>query len=308
MTNSISVPVATLFANFAAGLRDARIYAVRIGKRPYDAVTGRPASSTDPQSWATRADVEEALQRSRRFDGWGIFIARPLWFLDFDHVVVAGQVAPWVLDIVRRLGTYSEKSLHDGAHIIGISTDVFVAHKTASAEFYPENRFVASTGWKLDEAAPDVADCTGSLRPVLCELFGPEAVTTPTDTDLKAAWSALDVPTSTLRSRAARGGLSAVDLRLLDRTDLAGFPSQSEADFGMAMALLRAGLSPLEAFTLCESSQRGQAAILRKGRRTVPYWQRTILRAAATLGQEGTPLTPPTPRPAWLGRGRRGRC
>src|SRR5438128_12280191 len=77
-------------------------------KPPYNARTGTLASSTDPATWSTFAEV---ISTGSRFDGPGFVVTEldPFVGVDLDHCVDdAGQVTPWAQAIVTALDSYTE--------------------------------------------------------------------------------------------------------------------------------------------------------------------------------------------------------
>ena len=59
----------------------------RVGKRPV-MIDGRPASSTDPKTWGTFAEVQRGAG-----DGFGVMLGDGLACYDLDHCLVGGKVA-----------------------------------------------------------------------------------------------------------------------------------------------------------------------------------------------------------------------
>jgi len=97
------------------------------------------------------------------------------------------------------------------------------------------------------------------------------------------------VPSSTpprdLWLRASRGRIRRSTLNLLNTVGADRYSSPSEADSAIAAGLCSAGLTPGEALTLILASPRGKAAVARKGRHTLDYWERTVGRAAGYVGE-----------------------
>lgn len=93
------------------------------------------------------------------------------------------------------------------------------------------------------------------------------------------------IPANDLRERAVAGRLRRTTLALLDSVGPAGYPSASEADAAIAAALIGAGLTGDESYTLLLASIRGQDAVQRKGERHAAcYWQRTVAHAVDFVG------------------------
>lgn len=97
-------------------------------KRPLDLRRRlKPASTTDPDTWATFADAQAHLARLASVvtriphtAGVGILIARPLAFIDLDDV--PDPHPQWVLDLItqaQRVGAYVERSASgEGIHVL----------------------------------------------------------------------------------------------------------------------------------------------------------------------------------------------
>jgi putative DNA primase/helicase len=134
-------------------------------KIPYDAKTGRAASSTDPKTWAS---LEAALERFGQggYDGVGYVFAEddPYTGIDLDHALSdAGELEPWAQPIVKAFASYTELSpsrtgLHiiirgkvpDGqGHLVKLrKTPLWRedAHPEAAIEMYSSGRFFTMTG------------------------------------------------------------------------------------------------------------------------------------------------------------------
>ena len=77
----------------------------RVTKVPYGA-TGGKASSTDPRTWATFAELPLGA-----FDGPGIVLGDGLQGVDLDACLDAdGNLEPWAAEVVDRLASYTEVS------------------------------------------------------------------------------------------------------------------------------------------------------------------------------------------------------
>jgi hypothetical protein len=77
-------------------------------------ITGNKASSTAPQTWATRAACEAARARIGA-DGVGIVLGDlgngyTLGGIDLDSCITAGTTDPWAQKVLDQFGTYAETS------------------------------------------------------------------------------------------------------------------------------------------------------------------------------------------------------
>jgi putative DNA primase/helicase len=117
-------------------------------KVPYSAKTGRKASSTDLMTWSTFEEALVAYKR-RACDGVGFMFSSgdPYTGVDLDNCVDAqtSEIAPWALEIVRYLESYTELSATGtGLHII-VRGDLPNRRKD-EVEVYSSKRFFTVTG------------------------------------------------------------------------------------------------------------------------------------------------------------------
>ena len=124
----------------------------REGKRkaPYNPVTGRKASTTDPSTWGT---YEEARAAENDYDGIGFVLSAddPFTFVDLDHCIEDGEVLPWTVEVVESLRSYTEVSPSDtGLHILVRGTKAGTYCRVGSIEIYDRNRFFTFTGKAFD--------------------------------------------------------------------------------------------------------------------------------------------------------------
>jgi primase-polymerase (primpol)-like protein len=272
-----------------------------IGKRSVDVHRGYFGDATNPDHYdrvqvaLARIERDRLHRLSLRLGRYGdIYVVG----FDFDRVFVDGRLRPEVSAVLKLLDTYVEWSLSRGGfHAYGLSRLDFGGRRSRGNEAYSSGRHFVFTGDRLDDSPTALRDVTDDLPAVLRLLFGADVPGPEHVVGDLAPWSEVDTPTVALLTKAVRGGLHGWERTLLDRTDAAGYASLSEGDYVLALACLRAGLTPAEAFTLCQRSPRGRAAVARKGKRRLPYWQGTIQRAHAALRQEGTIILAPQPRP-----------
>ena len=83
-------------------------------KIPFNAITGREASSTDPQTWSSLPEVVHALGGGTTFSGLGFVFAEEDGFcgVDLDRAIDPDtkQLKPWAERIVRDLDSSTEIS------------------------------------------------------------------------------------------------------------------------------------------------------------------------------------------------------
>lgn len=76
----------------------------RVTKVPYNARTGRKASSTDPATWSSLDEAVKAVMRPDAYNGLGIGISGEIAAVDIDNCVdLLGQLTPMAQDIVSAM-------------------------------------------------------------------------------------------------------------------------------------------------------------------------------------------------------------
>lgn len=246
--------------------------------------TGRHASSTDPDAWAT-FDVAVAARERYRLDGLAFRIAPPFVGVDLDHCIdrETGTVAPWAAAIVALLGSYTEKSPSGtGLHIIARGALPPGRRRKGPVEMYDGGRYFTVTGDHLAGTSATVEERTDALHTLHGQTFGDER---SVQGAAPHVWAIPDAPPRDLRERAARGRIRRETLGLLDSAGPDRYNSPSEADAALAAGLISAGLTADETLALLLDSPRGQDAARRKGERhAMDYWRRTVGHACDYVG------------------------
>lgn len=115
---------------------------------------GRPASSTDRETWSRYEDVADLPRRGFVLNGDGIVC------LDLDHCLVDGRPVGRAAEILARCPqTYVEVSLSGtGLHVWG-RADVAVGRRlSGGVEVYGSGRFIAVTGERFGRCPSTLAD------------------------------------------------------------------------------------------------------------------------------------------------------
>lgn len=88
-------------------------------KKPFNPVTGKPASSTDPSTWATYEECEKAVKKLK-YSGLGYVFNEDYIAIDLDNVIdEKGNMLPDVLLLLEELDSYTEYSQSKrGVHVI----------------------------------------------------------------------------------------------------------------------------------------------------------------------------------------------
>jgi hypothetical protein len=125
----------------------------KLTKPPYDAKTGKHASSTDPTTWAT-FDVAWRAYESGKYSGIGFVLnGDGIVGGDLDHCVNSeGEMVPTDRGIVERFNSYTEWSPGgEGARIIALGSvpGDRGGHKADGREIYANERYLTITGHRL---------------------------------------------------------------------------------------------------------------------------------------------------------------
>ena len=207
-------------------------------KVPYDPKTGRKASSTNPQTWATLPEAEAARDKYT-FTGLGFVFTeeRGIIGVDIDHCRAEdGPLNDTARAILEKHPSYTEISPSGtGLHIFyhGAMPGKGNKNSATGVEMYSTGRYFTMTGQHLPGTPEDIADGAAAL-PWIHEAFltkkrKPRAAKTTRKTVRLADDQVLE------KARAASGGEDFTDLwegRWKDK-----YGSQSEADLALCCAL-----------------------------------------------------------------------
>jgi hypothetical protein len=149
---------------------------------PYDAKTGRKASTTNPATWTT---FEQAVQAypggGQRYDGVGFVFTEgdPLCGIDLDNGrdPQTGALKPWAQQIVSDLDSYTEVSPS------GTGVKIFVraskpgprcktAYHDGEVEVYDRDRFFTVTGRAVEGVSRNVEARQEQVEALHLKLFG----------------------------------------------------------------------------------------------------------------------------------------
>ena len=207
-------------------------------KVPYDPKTGRKASSTNPQTWATLPEAEAARDRYT-FTGLGFVFTEDCGIVgvDIDHCrAVDGTLNDTARAILERHPSYTEISPSGtGLHIFyhGAMPGKGNKNSATGVEMYSTGRYFTMTGQRLDGTPKGIADGAAALPWIhdafLAKKRKPRAAKTTRKTVRLADEQVLE------KARAASGGEDFADLwedRWKDK-----YGSQSEADLALCCAL-----------------------------------------------------------------------
>jgi len=125
-------------------------------KEPYPVAGDRKkrASCNDPDDWSTFENATNALGQSERFCGIAYSITRDDSYaiMDLDKAFVSGELTEQARDIIKRLDSYTEKSLSgNGIHIIVTTSNNDVFIDDPPVEVYSRSHFMTLTGDIFDD-------------------------------------------------------------------------------------------------------------------------------------------------------------
>ena len=245
----------------------------RAGKVPQRVVSGRllPTSPLSEQAWLSLDDALDLLQQGWG-DGLGLAL-RPdagLVALDLDGVVAGQKLAPAAAALVDALNSYTELSLSgQGLHVLVRGQLPGPRRRHAELELI-DTGFLALTGQRWPGTRPGISGRQAQLDRLYRSAF-PAAVSATST----SAPSALNDDVLVQRLLQARNGHRVRALLLEGRTD--GYPTPSEADFGLARLLGWATDDPEQIIRLMRSSPLCRPERWAQG----TYLQRTVQRALA---------------------------
>jgi putative DNA primase/helicase len=258
-------------------------------KVPYQP-TGSLASSTDPTTWSTYAEV---LRVVSRYDGVSVAVVAPYAGVDLDGCLHAGTVAAWAQPIVTALESYTEitpsgqglrvwlrgRLPGSGRNRRGLGPD-----GAGAIELYDRARFFTVTGHHLAgtrdtievrQAELDWLLATHLPEPVRSAV--PPPPSRPVDLDDRELVE---------RASAARNGAR---FSALWKGDASAYPSHSEADFALCASLaFWTGRDPIRMDRLFRASGLGRPK-WDEPRGAETYGALTIARACAQCQETYAP-------------------
>jgi putative DNA primase/helicase len=123
-------------------------------KVPYSPLTGKKASSTDPQTWASYPEAVKAY-REHGYAGIGLVFSEddPFCGVDLDGCLnpKTGEIEEWAREIIEELDSYTEVSPSgSGIHVLVRGELPPGRNRKGRVEIYDRNRYFTVTGRHLD--------------------------------------------------------------------------------------------------------------------------------------------------------------
>lgn len=219
-------------------------YDKAVPKRPYNPLTKRPASPTDPSTWVT---FEEAVASGASGIGFMLSADDPLYVVDLDTYKSAAPENHRL--ILEAAGTYAERSQSgEGTHIIGRGIVGEGRNSRAHAiEIYDRDRFIIMTGDRSNDH--DIADDQDLADFIIQRLGGGSAdlphpyesrISDEADADLVRRISGYENGAkldALMNGNVRLGNGKDGDGALSPQQDALAYPSQSEADMSLLSML-----------------------------------------------------------------------
>jgi hypothetical protein len=145
-------------------------------KIPYSPITGRRASSTDPDTWG---DYPEAVRacRKRGYDGIGFVFTEddPFCGVDLDRCLntATGEIEPWAREIIEELHSYTEVSPSGtGVHILLSAVLPEGRNRKNRIEIYDRSRYFTVSGRHLEGTPRTIEERQDQLLDVRRRVLG----------------------------------------------------------------------------------------------------------------------------------------
>ena len=219
-------------------------------KLPISPETGRMASSTNSATWGS---LRDAYKRAEVDDlaGVGFVLSGDDDFagVDLDHVRdrETGEIAPWALEMARRISSYTEVSPS------GTGLRVFVRaklpagrRKAGDIEMYDAGRFLTVTGDYLPETPPFVEKRQQAIEELHAQVFKTGALVAPEPEPapapdphrgIRITRSEMDELSDAQLIERARTAKNGAKFSRLWEGELNGYNSHSEADLALCSHL-----------------------------------------------------------------------
>src|SRR3712207_3717946 len=123
-------------------------------KIPYSPLTGRKASSTNPETWGGYLEAVSAC-RKRGHDGIGFVFTKddPFCGVDLDRCLDpdTGELEPWAREIIEELDSYAEVSPSgNGVHVLVRAALPDGRNRKRQIEIYDHGRYFTVSGDHLE--------------------------------------------------------------------------------------------------------------------------------------------------------------
>lgn len=216
-------------------------------KHPYNALTGKLASSTDASTWCSFEDAVSVYESSNEYQGLAFFFQKPFIGIDLDGIgddldrYLEGDVTDNIIyEFMSACRTYAEISQSGkGVHLIGKIDDIPGARRRkGNVEMYNSGRFFAITGNRFGQFVDEVNWIEPQQMEHLYRKYLEPKIeyVTPNVGSTYITGNDLDIDSIIDRACEASNGYMFRNL-LLKGYEEAGYSSWSEADLAFANML-----------------------------------------------------------------------
>ena len=145
-------------------------------KVPYSPLTGKKASSTDPQTWASYTEAVKAY-REHGYAGIGLVFSEddPFCGVDLDGCLnpKTGEIEEWAREIIEELDSYTEVSPSgSGIHVLVRGELPPGRNRKGRVEIYDRNRYFTVTGRHLAGTPRSIESRQAQLTSLARRVFG----------------------------------------------------------------------------------------------------------------------------------------
>src|SRR5215212_6553048 len=199
-------------------------------KLPYSPLTGKRASSTNPDTWADYSEAVAAY-KERGYDGIGFAFTKEDGFVgvDLDHCLDShsGEIEAWAREIIDELDSYTEISPSGtGVHILLRATLPDGRNRKGPIEIYSHSRYFTVSGKHFEGTPRTIENRQEQILALRRRVLG-EPATNGREGTRSVASSGLSNEEIVVKAAAAENGEK---FRWLWAGDTSDYTSVSEAD------------------------------------------------------------------------------
>jgi len=207
-------------------------------KLPYSPLTGKRASSTNPDTWAGYSEAVTAYKKGG-YDGIGFVFTKEDDFVgvDLDHCLDSetGEIEAWARKIIDELDSYTEISFSQtGLHILLRATLPDGRNRKGPIEIYSHSRYFTISGQHLPGTPRTIEDRQEQILALRRRVLGEPVSAYGHETTRSVVSSGLSDQEILMKAAAAENGEK---FRRLWAGDTSDYTSVSEADQALCFLL-----------------------------------------------------------------------
>lgn len=212
----------------------------KLTKVPINPTSGRYASTTDPNTWASFERAREYASMTDVIEGIGFVFTDddPLVGVDLDDCrdTETEESADWATDVIDRLDSYTEISPSGtGYHVIVRGTLPEGRNRKGDIECYETARYFTVTGNRIPATSQEIAEQTDELAAVTADYLTDQDGDKDETVD-HAERSEITLPDEDLLEK-AKQAVNGERFTQLWNGSTAGYESHSEADMALCCHL-----------------------------------------------------------------------